>query len=238
MFCIDVVDTDLFLEMPPSSQALYFQLGMRADDDGFVSSPKKIIKIVNCTTDDLRLLATKGYIIPFESGVIVVTHWNINNNKIKGDRYKPTIYTREKDMLSQNNGIYSISGSNMYPEQLQNGDIMEPQNRIEKNRIEKKKKYTCAFEELWNIYPRKKDKAMAYKAYKARLNDGYSEDDLITAVKRYADECQTQKTEERYIKHCSTFLGPNTPFLDYLKQSEEKSTSISAFYSKYIDKGD
>lgn len=67
MFSIDVVDTDKFLDMPVSTQALYFHFGMRADDDGFVSSPKKIVKIANCTNDDLRVLISKGYIIPFES---------------------------------------------------------------------------------------------------------------------------------------------------------------------------
>ena len=92
-----------------------------------------------------------------------------------------------------------------------------------KKKIQKKEKppYTAVFEELWKAYPRRKDKALAYKAYKARLNDGFSEDELITAVKRYAEECQRQRTEERYIKHCSTFLGVNTPFMDYLKKEED-----------------
>ena len=80
MFSLDVIDTDKFLDMPASTQCLYFQLGMRADDDGFVSSPKKIVKIANCSEDDLRLLASKGYIIPFESGIIVITDWNVNNS--------------------------------------------------------------------------------------------------------------------------------------------------------------
>ena len=126
MFCLDVVDTDLFLEMPTSSQALYFQLGMRADDDGFVSSPKKIAKITSCGEDDLRLLASKGYIIPFDSGVIVVTHWGINNNKIKGDRYKPTIYQEEFKQLSlKKDGVYTDrlpSGCQMVTKRLPNGN--------------------------------------------------------------------------------------------------------------------
>lgn len=75
MFSIDVIDTDKFLDMPVSTQALYFHFGMRADDDGFVSSPKKIAKIANCTNDDLRILISKGYVIPFDSGVIVITDW-------------------------------------------------------------------------------------------------------------------------------------------------------------------
>lgn len=81
----------------------------------------------------------------------------------------------------------------------------------------KDKTYTCAFEQIWNAYPRKKEKAKAYKCYKARLADGFSEDELLLAVKRYADECKKNHTDERYIKLGATFLGPNTPFLDYLE---------------------
>lgn len=83
--------------------------------------------------------------------------------------------------------------------------------------------YGCFFEELWKIYPRKKDKASAYKAYNARLNDGYSEDELLTATKAYAEECKKNYTEERYIKQGKTFFGPNTPFTDYLKAGEESA---------------
>ena len=79
------------------------------------------------------------------------------------------------------------------------------------------KKYCVRFEQMWQAYPRKKEKAAAYKAYKARLSDGFSEDELETAVKRYADDCKSMHTEERYIKHAATFFGPNTPFADYLK---------------------
>lgn len=81
---------------------------------------------------------------------------------------------------------------------------------------EKEKTYTCVFERLWSMYPRKQEKANAYRCYKARLSDGFPEDALITAVKRYADECKKNKTERRYIKLAATFLGPNTPFIDYL----------------------
>ena len=79
-----------------------------------------------------------------------------------------------------------------------------------------KNTYSCAFEALWAAYPRKKEKANAYKCYKARLADGFSEDELLTAVKRYADECLRNRTEQKYIKHGSTFLSESTPFLDYL----------------------
>lgn len=87
-----------------------------------------------------------------------------------------------------------------------------------------KNKYSCAFEALWAAYPRKKEKANAYKCYKARLADGFSEDELMTAVKRYADECKARRTEARYIKLGATFLGPNTPFQDYLGDYKPEDT--------------
>ncbi len=108
MFSLDVVDTDLFLEMPSSSQALYFHLGMRADDDGFVSSPKKITKMANCAEDDLKVLTSRGFILPFENGIVVITHWK-RNNYIRSDRYTPTLYQKELSLLSVSDGIYSLS---------------------------------------------------------------------------------------------------------------------------------
>lgn len=108
MFSLDIIDTDKFLEMPATSQALYFHLGMRADDDGFISSPKKVTNIVNCSIDDLKILISKGYVIPFESGIVVVRHWH-QNNYVRNDRYVHTIYTDEMSKLVINNGVYDIS---------------------------------------------------------------------------------------------------------------------------------
>lgn len=110
MFSMDVVDTDKFLDMPSSTQALYFHLGMRADDDGFVSSPKRITKTVNCGDDDLKLLLAKGYLIPFESGVVVISDWNVNN-WIRPDRKHNTRFEQEKRTLSINNYVYVLTDS-------------------------------------------------------------------------------------------------------------------------------
>lgn len=110
MFSLDVVNTDTFLDMPASTQALYFHLGMRADDDGFVASPRKITTMVNCSNDDLKLLLSKGFIIPFDSGVCLVRDWKINNN-IRTDRYKPTQYLTERNTVeTTENGAYILSG--------------------------------------------------------------------------------------------------------------------------------
>lgn len=127
MFSLDVVDTDRFLEMPASSQNLYFHLGMRADDDGFVSSPKKITKLVNCGEDDLNVLISKGFVIAFDGGIVVIRHWK-QNNYIQSDRYKQTLYQKELSALTVNNGAYEIG---MYTPCIQSVSKMEAQDSIE-----------------------------------------------------------------------------------------------------------
>ena len=108
MFDLEVVDTDLFLEMPQSTQNLYFHLGMRADDDGFVSNPKKIIRTIGANQDDLKILFSKQFIIPFESGIVVIRHWKLNNI-LRKDTYTETIYKEEKKQLVEDeNGVYKL----------------------------------------------------------------------------------------------------------------------------------
>ena len=101
----DLVDSDAFLDMPVSAQNLYFHLLLRADDDGFVDSPKKIMRIVGAANDDEKVLSAKGYIISFNSGIIVIRHWKIHNH-IKKDRYTPTIHIVERENLVEYNSIY------------------------------------------------------------------------------------------------------------------------------------
>ena len=119
MFCLDVVDTDKFLDMPSSAQALYFHLGMRADDNGFVASPKRVTSMVNCGSDDFKLLIAKGYLIPFESGVVVIRHWK-QNNYIRPDRYNETKHKEELQMLECNDGVYSAK-YDYFPDGIPNG---------------------------------------------------------------------------------------------------------------------
>lgn len=110
MFSLDVVDTDRFLDMPSSTQALYFHLGMRADDDGFVASPKRTTAMCGCSADDLNLLAAKGFVKPFESGVLVIVDWR-KNNQIRPDRYVPTQFQNEKAQLGMSDGIPAVNQS-------------------------------------------------------------------------------------------------------------------------------
>ena len=108
MFAKTITESDAFLDMPLSSQCLYFHLGMVADDDGFVNAPKKIQRMIGASSDDLKLLIAKKFLLPFESGVVVIKHWKMNNY-LRNDRYKKTVYQEEKALLKTNeNGSYSI----------------------------------------------------------------------------------------------------------------------------------
>lgn len=113
MFSLSVVDTDKFLEMPISSRLLYYELGMRADDDGFVDNWKKILLFTGLKEDDLKILISKQFILPFESGVIVIRHWRLNNY-LQNDRIKPTIYQQELKQLGlDENNVYQIGENNL-----------------------------------------------------------------------------------------------------------------------------
>ncbi|MDF2805013.1 MAG: Phage replication initiation protein [Anaerocolumna sp.] len=136
MFSLKIIDTDLFLDMPMSARLLYYDLSMRADDDGFVASPKKIQRVIGCSNDDFRLLITKQFIIPFENGICVIKHWRIHNY-IRSDRYASTIYQEEKRLLVENNGTYELNDiQNVIPSDNQVVDKMDTQVRLGKDRLE------------------------------------------------------------------------------------------------------
>lgn len=104
MFSNQIIDTDNFIDMPLSAQALYFHYGMNADDDGFVGSPKKIKRMLGASDDDFKILVLKGFIIPFETGVVAIANWEVHNN-IRNDRKKPTIHSREKEIMNEGKSI-------------------------------------------------------------------------------------------------------------------------------------
>lgn len=109
MFTMKIVDSDAFLDMPVSAQLLYFHLGMRADDDGFVDRPKRIMKDIGVNEDDLKILIAKKFILTFDNGLLVIKHWRMHNTLSK-NRYHETQYLEEKRMLLlKNNGAYSLT---------------------------------------------------------------------------------------------------------------------------------
>ena len=134
MFAKTIIDSDDFLDMPLSTQALYFHLSMRADDDGFINNPKKIQRSIGATDGDAAMLVAKKFIIPFASGVVVIKHWIINNY-LRSDRYRETVYQDEKKALTiKGNGAYSLEGR---PDGLPLVYQTETQDSIGKDRLVK-----------------------------------------------------------------------------------------------------
>ena len=139
MFAKTIIDSDVFTDMPISARLLYYDLAMRADDDGFVNSPKKIMRFVGASMDDMNVLIAKQFIIPFESGVVVIKHWKIHNY-IQKDRYKATSYQAEKESLTLKNGTYYTDDlpdvSNLDTECIQDVYSLDTQDRLGKDRLE------------------------------------------------------------------------------------------------------
>ena len=134
MFAKTIIDSDMFLDMPLSTQALYFHLSMRADDDGFINNPRKIQRMVGASDDDLKVLVMKRFILPFDSGVVVIKHWRIHNY-IRNDRYKETVYKDEKaQLLLKENGAYTELTTNGIPDGNQDVSNLDTQVRLGKDR--------------------------------------------------------------------------------------------------------
>jgi len=144
MFSLLIIDTDIFLDMPLSTQALYFHLSMRADDDGFIGNAKKIQRMIGSSDDDFKLLLAKGFIFKFDTGVCVIKHWRIHNY-IQKDRYTNTIYQDEKKQISKDkSNVYQINNSNLDKELLSmdtdcihDVDSSDTQVRLGKDRLDK-----------------------------------------------------------------------------------------------------
>lgn len=216
MFSLKIVDSDLFLDMPLSSQCLYFHLSTRADDDGFVNNPKKIIKIIGANEDDLKILIAKGFVIVFEQGIIVITHWKINNF-IRKDRYKPTLYENEVQSLSQTkNGMYIKEvGCHLVAERLTSG-----QPSIDKGRVEQ--------DTPFSFYGEYKNIRLTYEEYR-KLKDklqGHT-DMMIEKLSRYI-----KSTGKTYQDHYVTILNWYEQDKDKLSQKKTRKIPTLEDYDK------
>lgn len=216
MFSLSVVDTDKFLEMPVSARLLYYELGMRADDDGFVDNYKKILMFTGLKEDDLKLLIAKQFIIPFESGIIVIKHWRLNNY-LQKDRIKHTIHQNElKQLQVDENNVYNLYTSCIH-------SIEE--NRLEENSIEYIVEDNKAFikeivnylnEKLKTNY--KTTTQNTIKHIKARLNEGYKVNDFKLVIDKMYDEWYGTEMQ-KYLRP-ETLFG--TKFESYLNHETFK----------------
>lgn len=211
MFAKTIIDSDAFLDMPLSTQSLYFHLSMRADDDGFINNPKKIQRMVGCGDDDLKLLMAKRFILVFDSGVIVIKHWKIHNY-IRNDRYKPTLYQEEKAELAEKNSkAYTfktevVESENRLgiPDDNRMGYQMDTQVRLGKDRLVKDKKKNSVepsstmselFEKVWKTYPKKTNKKKAREQFLKKFK---TEEDLEPFKKGYKNYLAYIKLNDWY----------------------------------------
>ncbi|WP_341864418.1 conserved phage C-terminal domain-containing protein [Leuconostoc citreum] len=223
MFSKKVTDTDTFLDMPLSTQALYFHLNMHADDDGFIDNTKTIQRMIGSSDDDRKLLVAKQFIIPFENGLVVIKDWRVHNY-IQGDRYHKTQYINEKSQLV-------VEENNMYTKRVQDVSNMDTQVRLGKDRLGKDSKDILSgsdepdhvpYKEIVDYLNEKtgsKYRSSGSKTkslIKARTNEGFSLDDFKTVIEKKAKEWSGTNME-KYLRP-ETLFG--TKFEGYLNEKQ------------------
>lgn len=249
-----IIDTDNFLDMPQSTQCLYFHLLLRADDDGFIQSPKSIMRITGCKDDDLKLLNAKGFVIGFETGVIVIRHWRIHNY-VQSDRYSKSELPEAK-CVELKNKVYEVVGQPINPDVtymdtkcIQNGYNLDTQIRIDKIREEENRIETLCHVthddvdkshieiiEYLNIKTGSKLKATTkpyIQAIRSRLKEGYTVDDFKTVIDKKCREWQGTKLE-KYLtpktlfapSHFDTYLNSNE--MATMTDTERKVAELNA----------
>ena len=224
MFTSQIIDSDAFQDMPLSAQALYFHLGMKADDDGFLGNPKRVQKMIGASEDDMKLLLMKKFIYLFDTGICVIKHWKMHNY-IQKDRYKPTAYEHEKDMLElKKNKAYTVKDENC----IQNGYILDTNctPRLGKVRLGKVSedilsetdasddvptgkediKDNIPYKEIIDYLNKKAGTQYRYKTKKtkkkieARYNEGFAIDDFKKVIDIKCDEWLSDPKMCKYIR--------------------------------------
>ena len=227
MFSKKITDTDTFLDLPLSSQCLYFHLNMHADDDGFLGNAKTIRRMIGASEDDLKLLFTKELIIPFDNGVVVIKDWKIHNY-IRKDTYNETMYNKQKELLTEDsNGSYTFRRRLV--------DDSSPQDRLGKDRLGKvsntmpdsnesagasKIPYKEVVDYL-NQRTNKKYRSSTKKTQsliKARFNEGFNLYDFKTVIDKKTREWLDDSNMNQYLRP-ETLFG--TKFESYLNQADK-----------------
>lgn len=193
MFDKTITNSDEFIEMPMSSQVLYFHLSMNADDDGFINNWKSIMRMTGSKEDDLKVLIAKQFIIPFESGVIVIKHWRINNF-LRKDRHIDTKFQKELSMLDTNDNQEYVW--------LTNGQPSIEKNSIEKNSIEKKKIYKESIEKLYFENNKVNDIFLEFLDLRKKIkavNSDRAINTLINKLNKYDDDTKFMMIEQSIV---------------------------------------
>lgn len=222
MFNKTIIDSDEFLNLPHSAQTLYFHLAMRADDEGFINNHKSIQRIVGLTDEELKTLICNGFVLPFDSGVIVIKHWKIHNC-IQRDRFKPTLCMDEKSMLAEeSSGAYAFMTAENQGEQLMlDVGIAELEDKSDDFiRVED------VAARIYEQYPRKEGKAKGIEHLKAYLTKGrqiagygtvkFNHEQIYCAVREY--QFVSEQADTEFVQLFSTFM--NKTVIDYVEKSK------------------
>lgn len=212
MFAKTIIDSDDFLDMPLSTQALYFHLSMRADDDGFINNSKKISRMIGASSDEMTVLIGKKFVIAFDDGIIVIKHWRMHNY-IQKDRYTPTVYKEKMELL----GIKENNGYTLDTERIQNGNTGKVRLGKSKVRLEEEKELEIG---------KRKTKAQIFSE---DLNQLFLElnvtDNIQEALKDFVDHRKEIKSpmtirsvKMMYKKLCEMTMDENTQ-MEILEQS-------------------
>jgi hypothetical protein len=189
MFDRSIIETDNFLDLPTSCKALYFLLGMEADDEGFVS-PKRVMRLYGGSDDDIRILSAKKLVIPFQSGVVVITDWR-KNNWLDSRRIKKTIYQEEASLLDIVDDSYVLLSDGLANAKLEEKSIEE--KSIEENN---------SFSFFWSIYPNKTNKKKTEELWKSKKLD-LKINEILTFVERAK---QTDRWKKGFVKAPDVFI--------------------------------
>ncbi|WP_370673043.1 DNA replication protein [Leuconostoc lactis] len=224
MFSKKVTDTDVFLDMPLSTQALYFHLNMHADDDGFIDNTKTIQRMIGSSDDDRKLLVAKQFLLPFENGVVVIKDWRVHNY-IRKDTYNQTMYPNELEQLQINDsGQYERQELVTYTERPRDVDETLTQVRLGKDRLGKDSKDILSgsdepastriqkserdqmFESIWKLYPKKSGKANAKKDFDKAIKSGIDPELIKSKLEEYLKQIKAKQTPQQFIKQGSTWF--------------------------------
>ena len=210
MFDKAIIDTDKFLNISLTAKALYFLMGMEADDEGFVS-PNKVLRLYGGEYGDIKNLIDAGFVIPFQSGVVVLTHWN-ENNYLDKNRIKPTQYQSEKKMLAlTEHKKYELNTCSTRGEERRGVESsIEEHNNLETS--------VSTFDSFWNIYPKKTNKKKSRDLWNSKKLNSKSE--IIAEFISKAKE--TDRWKKGYIKAPDVFI-----------RNESWEDDLSAYNDKF-----
>ena len=221
MMSKSIIETDKFMDMPMSAQCLYFHLLLRADDDGFIVSPKRTMRSIGCTDDDMKILIAKSYVLAFESGVIVVKHWRIHNY-VKRDRYKQSSIPESKLIMLDENREYQY----LEPKRNQSGTSLEPKRSKEEHEgySEDHEEYdkintSNGAEPNWNQNGTKMEPKWFHRLDKIRL-------DKIRGEEIRKDKKEKQSISLKTI--IEEFAGKNSMLFEAVKDWIEMRKTIKA----------